>query len=60
MPDALSRLLLLTDAEPTDIDDFFPDDPSSFISNHDVGPRGLTLNNIARAEIRSDDDRHKN
>ena len=38
MPYALSRLLLHTDTEPTDIDDSFPDDPSSSAPNHYVGP----------------------
>ena len=58
MPDALSRLPLHTDTEPTDIDDSFPDDPSSSAPNHYVGPRGPTLYNIALADTPPDERRH--
>ena len=54
MPDALSRLPLHTDTEPTDIDDSFPDDPSSSAPNHYVGPHGPTLHNVALADTPSD------
>ena len=57
-PDALSRLPLHTDTEPTDIDDSFPDDPSSSTPNHYVGPRGPTLYNITLADIPQDERRH--
>ena len=59
MPDALSRLPLHKDAEPTDIDDSFPDDSSSSAPNHFVGPRGPTLYNAA-ADTPSDGRGHKN
>ena len=58
MPDALSRLPLNTDTEPTDIDDSFPDDPSSSAPNHNVGPRGPTLYNIALADTPPDERGH--
>ena len=58
MPDALSRLPLHTDTEPTDIDDSFPDDPPSSAPNHYVGPRGPTLYNIALADTSPDERRH--
>ena len=57
MPDALSRLPLHTDTEPTDIDDSFPDDPSSSAPNQYVGPRGPTLYNIALADTPPDERR---
>ena len=58
MPDALSRLPLHTDTEPTDIDDSFPDDPSSSAPNHYVGPRGPTLHNIALADTPPEESGH--
>ena len=58
MPDALSRLPLHTDTEPFDIDDSFPDDPSSSAPNHYVGPRGPTLYNIALADTPPDERGH--
>ena len=58
MPDALSRLPLHTDTEPTDIDDSFPYNPSSSVPNHYVGPRGSTLYNIALADTPPDERRH--
>ena len=60
MPDALSRLPLHTDTEPTDIDDSFPDDPSSSTPNHYVGPRGPTLHDVALADTPSDERGRKN
>ena len=58
MPDALPRLPLHTDTEPTDIDESFPDDPSSSAPNHYVGPRGPTLYNIALADTPPDERGH--
>ena len=58
MPGALSRLPLHTGTELTDIDDSFPDDPSSSAPNHYVGPRGPTLYNIALAHTPPDERRH--
>ena len=58
MPDALSRLPLHTDTEPADIDDLFPDDPSSSAPNHYVRPRGPTLYNIALADTPPDERGH--
>ena len=58
MPDALSRLPLHSDTEPTDIDDSFPDDPSSSAPNHYVGHRGPTLYNIALADTPPNERRH--
>ena len=60
MPDELSRFPLHTDTEPTDVDDSFPDDPFSSAPNHYVGPRGLTLHNVALADTPSDERGHKN
>ena len=60
MPDALSRLPLHTDAEPTDIVDSSPDDLSSCGPNHYVAPRGPTLHNVALADTPSDERGHKN
>ena len=60
MPDALSRLPLHTDTEPTDIDNIFPDDPFSSAPNHYVGPCGPTLHNVALADTPSDERGHNN
>ena len=60
MPDALSRLPLHLDTEPTDIVDSSPDDPSSSAPNHYVAPRGPTLHTVALADTPSDERGHKN
>ena len=60
MQDALSRLPLHADTEPTDIDDSFPGDPSPSAPNHYVGPRGPTLHNVALADTPLDEKGHNN
>ena len=55
MLDVLSRPPLDTYTEFNDIDDSFPDDPSSSALNHYVGPRGPILHNVAFAYIPSEE-----